>query len=600
MMSKIRNLFNKIKSKIKKSEVDDDDEFVEINAADGDYDEVEIEDQENSESNEVEEEFFEDVDDNIEQSDEDYLNASEELHAQVDDNLDEDKTGDIPVMSDPDKTGDVPIASDPDKTGDVPIQIQPEDTTEEVVAQEADESAQGPVMTMSEEDSTGEFVMEQEDLTGEIPLQMQAPESSEQDHGDDEEDDEYDETHSESEDHEDFTSSEIDDAIDLDNSQLAFKDRAQMLFQKVKDKLNRFNRKKFQQLTVDNSKDIDDDKAIIGKNRKKLNDVLEILKARLGKVDYKNIHREFFHEGNQNLIHKTFQFAMVLTTVFLVGKYTALLLKGADKDGGISSAPIKVDESRVLVKSDLDGIKNAKVFKTDAVKPKTTNNKPINTVTKCEKATRKTSLPIKLVNTIVLQDSVKSIASVQVRSAKDATNIREGDKIQGMATLGKIDRMKIIIKNLSSGTCEYVEADKKKSRRRSSPIAVMSPKQSRAFNKKKENIDGIENEGNDFTIEKTFLQEKLKDINSILTQARGIQLTNPDGSMSFKIVEIQPGSVFSYLGIENNDVITEIGGKKISDLNQVMSLFGSLQNMDKLNLKVKRGGQEVPLNYKFR
>jgi len=566
-MSKIRNLFSKIKSKVKKSEDTDDDEYIEINVGAED-----------------------DIDDDID--------------SEIDDEIDEDQALETESQE------PIYATDDEDKTGEIEVNI-PDDSDLEFPDTP---STSSPEISMQDEDKTGEIpIMQDEDKTGDIPVLQSSTEdiSEEDDESDDDLEDEtieaLDEDIEEDYDeapvyaNEEFTSSEIDeDAIDLDNSQLSFKDKAQMFFQKIKDKANRFNRKKFQQLTIDDSKKVDEDKAIIGKNRKKVNDVLSTAKTRLAKIDYKNIHREFFSYKNQNIIHKTFQLAMILTSVFLVGKYTALLIKGADKDAGFSAAQIKIDETRNLNKDDIDEIKVAKVFKTEAVKKVPTDKKPINTVAKCEKATRKSSLPITLINTIVLQDSVKSIASVQLRSGKKPSSLREGDKIQGMAQLSKIDRMKIIIKNLSSGLCEYVEADKKGSRRPRSPIAVMNPSQSRSYTKRQEKIDGIENEGNDFTIEKTFLQDKLKDINSILTQARGIQLTNPDGSLSFKIVEIQPGSVFSYLGIENNDIITEIGGKKINDLNQVMSLFGSLQGLDKLNLKVKRNGEEVPLNYKFR
>ena len=135
---------------------------------------------------------------------------------------------------------------------------------------------------------------------------------------------------------------------------------------------------------------------------------------------------------------------------------------------------------------------------------------------------------------------------------------------------------------------------------RPSPIALMSPAKSKAFTKNKTKIEGVENDGNKYTIEKGFLQDKMKNISDVLTQARGSQLTNPDGTLSFKIVDIEPGGLFSYLGIQNNDVITHINGKKISNLNEVMSLFGKISNVDKMNLTVTRGGDEVPLQYNIR
>ena len=98
----------------------------------------------------------------------------------------------------------------------------------------------------------------------------------------------------------------------------------------------------------------------------------------------------------------------------------------------------------------------------------------------------------------------------------------------------------------------------------------------------------------------SFMKQKMSNISDILTQARGIQINNPDGSISFKIVDVQPGGIFAHLGIENNDVITQINGQQISDLNAVMSLFGKMTKINKLNLMIKRNGSQLPLDYKFR
>ena len=569
MMSKIRNLFSKIKNKVKKSEVDDEDEFITIGEdengdelVDNFEDEIEEDDageyDPDVDAEIADEEIEHDIDD-AELEDEDFEEyvAEEPVMAA---NTDEDATGDIPVMT---------SITDEDATGDIPVMNQDDEITKDVpqIAKNVEEDF---------DEETGDHHIEVEEA-------------------DDIDFEDYDhEAHIEA----DLTSSQINDTIDLENSKLSFKDKMQHVFMRTKDKLGRFNRKKFQQLTIDDSKKDDEDKKIVNKRQKAIVEKFELFKTQINKIDWKNIHREFFAESKKNTIHKVFQFGLVFCTIFILGKNTAMLLKGADKSANIVSSQINIDESRLLNPDDIDGIKAAKVFKTDAQKPVITDKPVVNQVANCTKAERRSSLPITLINTIVLQDSVKSIASVQLRSSNKAKSFREGEKIDGMAELSKIDRMKVILKNLSTGLCEYVEA-KKNEKRRSSPISVMSPKKSRAFVQNKK-IEGIENDGNEFTIEKNFIQDKLKDINSILTQARGIQLTNPDGSLSFKIVEIQPGSVFSYLGIENNDIITEIGGKKITDLNQVMSLFGKLTNLDKLNLKIKRNGEEVPLNYKFR
>lgn len=98
--------------------------------------------------------------------------------------------------------------------------------------------------------------------------------------------------------------------------------------------------------------------------------------------------------------------------------------------------------------------------------------------------------------------------------------MREGEQISNLAKIFKITRLQILVKNLENGICEGIESDKGRESR--SPISVMSASKSREFKANKK-ISGIENDGNKFSISKNFLDEKMKDISSILTQAKAIK-----------------------------------------------------------------------------
>ena len=113
-------------------------------------------------------------------------------------------------------------------------------------------------------------------------------------------------------------------------------------------------------------------------------------------------------------------------------------------------------------------------------------------------------------------------------------------------------------------------------------------------------MEGIENFGNKFNIQKSLIDEKMKDIGSTLTQARAVQMTNPDGSLSFKMTEIDPGGIFPYLGVQDGDIITAINGKPITNLNEVMALFGRIKNLDQLSLGIKRDGAESTQEYSIK
>ena len=213
----------------------------------------------------------------------------------------------------------------------------------------------------------------------------------------------------------------------------------------------------------------------------------------------------------------------------------------------------------------------------------------------CKSARIKSDLPIQLVHSTVLQNSAKSLVTIKVRGGKNHVEAREGDVVRSMARIDKIDRLKLIFKNLKTDRCEYV-ASNEKSTKKPAPFKVLSSSEGKKAMAKMGG-HGVKNQGNKFKISKKYLNDKLKDIGSILTQARAIQVTQPDGSLCFNIQEVEAGSIYSTLGIGNNDTICEINGKKIKSINQVMDIFGKIRNLDHLDLKIKRNGMDSILEY---
>lgn len=293
-------------------------------------------------------------------------------------------------------------------------------------------------------------------------------------------------------------------------------------------------------------------------------------------------------------IHQAALVVLVCAITYTLGKTTAIVLKGSphldsSKDFTVS---IPIDDS--FNPATLNQVKSINVFRTNTglIPKKGLADK------KCEEAQQSSNLPIKLVNTIVLQDSIKSIASVQVRGDRDLQEVRIGDQISNIAQIAKITRLEILVKNLETGMCESIISDTK-SKDASSPISVMSPSQSREYKANKK-ISGIDNVGNKFTISKTLLDDKLKDIAAVLTQAKAIQIQNPDGSLAFKMTELDPTGIFPYLGIQDGDIITSINGKPIYNMNEVMLLFGRIKGLDNLALGIKRDGTDSNQEYSIK
>jgi type II secretory pathway component PulC len=298
----------------------------------------------------------------------------------------------------------------------------------------------------------------------------------------------------------------------------------------------------------------------------------------------------FLSRESREPIHQLSLVLLVCGITYSLGKMSALFLRGNPQvDGRRFEVSLPMDQEFRI--NDLMIVKSANLFRTN----EGPGSKKKVADTKCEKPQQASSLPIRLMNTVVLQDSVKSIASVQVSGQRDLKEYREGDTIDNLAKIFKITRLELLVKNNQTGICESITSSLLKEGR-TSPISVMTPSQSRSYvaNKK---IPGIENVGNKFMIKKDVLDEKLKDIGAILTQARAVKIQNPDGSMSFKMTEMDPEGVFPILGLQEGDIITSINGKPIMDLNEVMSLFGKIKNIENLSLGIKREGAESVQDY---
>ncbi len=321
------------------------------------------------------------------------------------------------------------------------------------------------------------------------------------------------------------------------------------------------------------------------------------LKEWWSKVGGEEILLSPFKPESRPKIHHFFLWAVFACFSFQAAKMLALAVAPNQQSlKALPAAGVARTSNR-----DYDSIKRGDIFgaKGDVRDEELTPKKPINENIICKTANRKSSLPLELLNTVVLKDSVKSIASVQSRGSREFMNLREGDKVQNLAEVGRIDRLRLIVKNLSTGECEFIEGTDKEPASKVSPIKVVSPAKGQAIINKQQET-GIKNEGNRFTIKKSVRDELLtNNMAEVLTQARAVQMKRPDGTLAFKMTEIVPGSIYSKLNIQDGDVITGINGKSFNNLNEVMTLFSKVRDIDNFQISMEREGSDQTLEYNF-
>lgn len=336
-------------------------------------------------------------------------------------------------------------------------------------------------------------------------------------------------------------------------------------------------------------------------------DATSRLKARLssGAAPLKTIDRlswnevvlRFFSPYSRGKIHGTFIILLVVTFTYLLGKGVALFLNRQPPVVAVkSNIQIPIEKADTTT-ADVNKIASTNLFNIKESDKSVGAKKQIDIASiVCTDAEKPTSEQLKLMDTIVLQDSVKSVASVQIRGGSDLLNVREGEQITNNIEVAKINRMKLILKNLETGDCEYIASEDEEAP--SLPkMTILSPKQGKKFLSKNPSIKNV---GNQFTIKRAFKDQMIANISEVLTQARAIPITNPDGSLSFKMTEVVPGSVYSNLDIQNDDIITSINGKKIENLNELTSLLGKIREIDHFEIGLKRNGMTENKEYDFK
>jgi type II secretory pathway component PulC len=294
-------------------------------------------------------------------------------------------------------------------------------------------------------------------------------------------------------------------------------------------------------------------------------------------------------------VHRAFLLIFIGLMTYTFGKSIALWMRPEKKIISVRrtfTTPPRSNTADQIQKVTQSNLFNIKQNEADEKKIENVVKK-VETPKICTSSDKLSTLPFKIVNTTVMQDTVKSIASVQVRE-NEVVNIREGDSFETME-LGKILRQKIIIKNVQTNECEYLENKDLANDRK---FDILSPASGKKLINSKFTTD-IKNDGNRFSIKKKLRDEMVTDLSSILTQAKAIPLMNPDGTMSFKMTEIVPGSIYSKLNIQDEDIITNIDGEKIKNINEVMNKFGKIKDIDHIEITVLRNGNEQRLEYSF-
>lgn len=192
-----------------------------------------------------------------------------------------------------------------------------------------------------------------------------------------------------------------------------------------------------------------------------------------------------------------------------------------------------------------------------------------------------------LVGTLVHANPTKSVATIENKSGGKVLPYFITDDIDGLALLMKIERKRAIFRNQRSGRLEYIEI---KDETQISFGRTKSPAKA----------GEIVQQGNNFTLQRTDLNEYLKNFNDIIQQATAVPNFVPGGGGAidgYRLIDIAPGSVYEKLGLKKGDVIKGVNGETVDSATKALELYNQLKSSNRVNLDIERNGAKDNFQY---
>ena len=74
-----------------------------------------------------------------------------------------------------------------------------------------------------------------------------------------------------------------------------------------------------------------------------------------------------------------------------------------------------------------------------------------------------------------------------------------------------------------------------------------------------------------------------------------------DGKIvGYRILDIDPGSIYDELKIINDDIILSVNNKKLDDLKSIFTLFETLQKEKVFSIEIERDGERFTRSYEVK
>jgi len=196
-----------------------------------------------------------------------------------------------------------------------------------------------------------------------------------------------------------------------------------------------------------------------------------------------------------------------------------------------------------------------------------------------------TSLKVALLGT-VSGDQRSAVAVIEETDKRKQGLFRVGDSVQN-AIVKMILRAKVVLR---VGEKDEILTMEEPSSAKRSRGGKPSPSPLPQFQPEPEEDQTV-------TVSRAEIEKNLKDVNTLLSQAR-IRPHFKDGKADgLAVYQIQKDSILSTLGLRNGDIVQGVDDALIQSPDDIISIYRKLESGSEISIRINRRGQDKTLNY---
>ncbi|HKJ88665.1 MAG TPA: type II secretion system protein GspC [Gammaproteobacteria bacterium] len=201
---------------------------------------------------------------------------------------------------------------------------------------------------------------------------------------------------------------------------------------------------------------------------------------------------------------------------------------------------------------------------------------------------RETQLNLTLKGILASREGGQKLALIASGKKKERV-YQVGDSVPGGARILRIERRRVILRR--NGVTEALNLEVKKLKGMDTSLTT-----------KHSGVGGkVRKSGrNHWVVPRASVQRNLKNLPSLLRQAKAVPQNLNGHRVGFRIVNIQPGSIYEDLGLKEGDVVKSVNGKDIRTPAQALNAYRELKQANNFQVRVKRNGQDRVLTYSVR